>query len=419
MPLIDERSPSRADLEHALRECLARMRKSTLDFTLRVEAGELLVALGDRPRGVRVLRSCADYFTLAGFPLRALWALKLLEQHQADRAVVDRGLSLLARHYSKRDDVEWGDRIFEMPMQMRGDIDITGLPATLDEVVAEVDRRATDIIRGAEFPDQLPRLPLLSELEADAFLTVARSSRLRRVVDGAVLIDEGEPGHAAYMVVTGTVRVIKRTDDGGAAQGPRLSEGDVFGEMALITQSPRIASVVAEGPVNVLELPASMLDDLGAESSALRSALSRHVCDRMVSNLVNMSPVFQVLPTDRRGELISRFQSRLIERDEEIIVEGDEGKGLYIILDGQVQVSRRKDGQVHVLSYLRESDIFGEISLIRETPATATCTATRRTMVMFLSRDAFTELTRDYPEVVSKINELGEARVLDSLFTLA
>jgi len=116
---------------------------------------------------------------------------------------------------------------------------------------------------------------------------------------------------------------------------------------------------------------------------------------------------------------MSRFQSRLIDGDEDIIVEGDPGRGIYIILDGQVQVSRRKDGHTHVLSYLREGDIFGEISLLKHTPATATCTATRRTMVMFLSRDAFDEMTRDYPEVVEKIHEMGEFRLLESIYTLA
>ena len=419
MSLEGERSPTRADLERELRECLARMRIAALDFRLRVAAGELLVSLGDRPRGVRVLRSCADYFTLAGFPLRALWALKLLEMHQADDAVVERGLSLLAKHYARSEGSRWGDPIFEMPLPKRGDFDVDALPAGLDEVIAEVDRRATDIIRGANFPDQLPRLPLLSELEPEPFMKVARHSRLRRVTDGAVLVDEGEAGRAAYMVITGTVRVVKRADNGSSTTLTRLSEGEVFGEMALITQSPRVASVIAEGAVDVLELPATLLDELGIQAAMLQSAMSRHVCDRMVSNLMNLSPVFGVLPADRRGEMMTRFQSRLVETDEDVISEGDAGKGLYIIMDGQVQISRRMEGHTHVLNYLREGDIFGEISLLRNTPATATCTATRRTMVMFLSREAFEDMTRDYPEVVEKIHELGEFRLLESIYTLA
>ncbi len=419
MAVTDERSPSRGELERRLRECLARMRLANLDFKLRVEAGELLVALGDRPRGIRVLRSCADYFTLAGFPLRALWAIKLLQRHDAEAAVVDRGLNLLARHYARTESSRWGEPIFEMSLSRSGELDLSGLPESLDEVVSEVDRRATDIIRGVNFPDRLPKLPLISELGPDAFLTVAKAMQLRRVQDGVMLVEEGDAGRAAHIVVTGSVRIVKRGDNGRSIELARLAEGEVFGEMALITQSPRVASAVADGEVDVFELPATVLDRLGVEAASLQSALSRHVCDRMVTNLMKLSEVFKVLPMERRDDLLARFQSRLLEPDEKVIVEGQEGRGLYVILDGQVQVSKRKDGHTHVLNYLRVGDLFGEISLIRDTPATATCTATRRTMLMYLSKESFNELTRVYPEMKRRIDELGEFRLLDSLYTLA
>lgn len=412
-------SASRADLEHDLRQCLARMRVAPLDFRLRVEAGQLLVALGDRQRGVRVLRSCADYFTLAGFPVRALWALKLLDKYDAGEAVVARGLNLLARHYARSGEEEWGDPIFEMPLPKIERLHVEDLPESLEEVMAEVDRRATDIIRGAHFPDKLPRFPLLSELPQGPFLTVARSIRLRHLADGATLVEEGEPGFAVHLLVTGQAKVIKTSPDGRPTVLARLSEGQIFGEMALVTESPRVATVVAEGSVDVFEIPHSVLTDLGPDAAALQAALSRQVCDRMLRNLMRLSPVFRVLPADRRGELMSRFQSRLVEPDDDIIVEGQQGSGLYIILDGLVQVSLRKSGHRHVLNWLREGDIFGEISLLRNTPATATCTATRRTMLMFLPREEFEAITRDYPEVIQKMNELGEFRLLDNIYTLA
>lgn len=100
------------------------MRIAPLDFGLRVQAGELLVALNDAARGIRVLRSCADYFTLAGFPVRALWALKLLNSVGADGVVVERGLSLLAEHYAGASDRVWGDPIFEPSLPKRREVDL-------------------------------------------------------------------------------------------------------------------------------------------------------------------------------------------------------------------------------------------------------------------------------------------------------
>jgi cAMP-dependent protein kinase regulator len=408
-----------AETERRLRRCLALMRLAPLDFGLRVQAGELLIALGDAPRGIRVLRSCADYFTLAGFPIRALWALKLLEQYGADVRVVDRGLNLLAEHYARTQHRDWGDPIFEMPLPHRDDVSLDGLPESFADIVTEVDRRATDIIRGVTFPDRLPRFPLLSELARDPFLTVVRSIRLRRYVPGQALVREGEAGEAVYLLIRGRVEVTKRRGDGGAVRLAELSDGDIFGEMALVTASPRVATVTAVEPVDVFELPRTVLERLGADAAELQSALSRQVCERMLSNLMNLSPLFRAVPPDQRGALLTRFQTRMVEEQEVIIHEGELGRGLFIVLDGLVQVTRRRDGRRHDLDWLREGDTFGEISLLRGTPAMATCAASRRTLLMFLPREEFEALLRRHPEVARALGEIGEDRLLDNIYSLA
>jgi len=416
-----ESAPPRdpAGLELQLRRCLALMRIAPLDFGLRVQAGELLVALNDAARGIRVLRSCADYFTLAGFPVRALWALKLLNSVGADGVVVERGLSLLAEHYAGASDRVWGDPIFEPSLPKRREVDLTGLPGGLSEVIAEVERRSTDIIRGATFPDRLPRFPLLSQLGREPFLTVVRAIRLRRVASGAALVEEEQPGNAVYVIVKGRATVSKAVAGAGRARLAELGEGDIFGEMALVTESPRVATVTAEGPVDVFELPRTVLTELGSDASELQTALSRQVCDRMVHNLMNLSPVFQAVPADRRGTLLSRLGTHLFDAEEDIIVEGQVGRGLFIVLDGLIQVTRRKAGHRHVLSWLREGDIFGEISLMKNTPATATCTASRRSLLMFLPRDEFAQVIEEHPELAVRLTELGDHRLLDNLYTLA
>ncbi len=406
------------DPADALRRVLGLMRIAPLDFGLRIRAGDLLIKVGDRPRGIRVLRSCADYCTLAGFPVRALWALKLIETFAFDTQLVERGLNMLARQYCRAPDRAFGEPIFEMPLPKR-EPNLADLPVDLEEVKAELERRATDIIRGVNFPDNLPSFPLLSELEHDAFLSVVRSLRLRRVPAGTELAREGEPGQAVSIVVAGRVVITKRAGDGTAVTLATLGEGQVFGEMALVTESPRVATVVADTQVDLFELPRSVLKSLGGDAVQLQSALSRQVCDRMVKNLMSLSPLFRGLAPEARQGLLSRFQTRLVEAEEDVIVEGQLGRGLFIILDGLVQVTLRKGGKRHLLNWLKEGDVLGEISLTRNTPATATCTASRRTLLMCLERADFEQFAADHPQVVDQIRELGEVRLLDTIYTLA
>lgn len=61
---------------------------------------------------------------------------------------------------------------------------------------------------------------------------------------GEMVFEEGEDGHFAYLVESGSLAVEKRVE--GIVQRVRvLTKGDLFGEMALITHEPRMASVVA------------------------------------------------------------------------------------------------------------------------------------------------------------------------------
>ncbi|MEZ4435184.1 MAG: cyclic nucleotide-binding domain-containing protein, partial [bacterium] len=102
-----------------------------------------------------------------------------------------------------------------------------------------------------------------------------------------------------------------------------------------------------------------------------------------------------------------------------IVKEGEPSGGLYIILDGMVKVVRQHEGAERTLNLLREGELFGEISLIHNSAATATCIATRRTMVLFLSRREFEQVARDFPGVRERVNHLGEIRLLDSIYMLA
>ena len=412
--------------ESAVRTCLAHMRRAPLDYRLRGRAAEMLIALGRPQSGFRILRSCVDAFTFGGFPLRALWSIKLLALHGGPAALVERGYSLLTGQYARKANRQWGDPIFEMPTRAPDEADLAALPTEFADVVAEIERRATDIIRGAHFPDRLPRFALLSDLEAPAFRIAAEAMQLRRMQDGEALLVEGEMGDSVHIIVFGEARVTRTPAadqsvelDGAPAVLGKVGEGDVFGEMALVTDSPRIATITAAGAVEAFELKRDVLSSLGQGAQSLLDALARQVCDRMVGNLMRLSPLFSGLDAERRGALITRFQSRLAHPGEAIITEGQHAPGLFIMLDGRVQVSVQRGLEPQILSHLREGDVFGEISLVRRTPATATCTAVRRTMLMWLPTASFNELSKSYPKVVAAIAELGEYRLLDSLYTLA
>jgi MFS family permease len=105
---------------------------------------------------------------------------------------------------------------------------------------AVVPRRALDLLRAQPILGALP----LPELEA-----LAEAARFDRFGAGDVILRQGEPGDAWYVVADGEVEVEV---DGQVVR--RQGPGEAFGEIALLHESPRTATVRAVGGVEVLRL---------------------------------------------------------------------------------------------------------------------------------------------------------------------
>jgi CRP-like cAMP-binding protein len=87
----------------------------------------------------------------------------------------------------------------------------------------------------------LKRTPLLAGLTRDDLNEVGRLADEVDIPAGKVLMKEGEPGREFYVIVDGTVR-IERGGKAIRTMGP----GDFFGDIALVVERPRIATVIVE-----------------------------------------------------------------------------------------------------------------------------------------------------------------------------
>jgi serine/threonine-protein kinase len=141
-----------------------------------------------------------------------------------------------------------------------------------------VSKRIRTIVDKAVAPKPADRYQSVVELQADVRSFLRGGLHLPRRVfpPGSIIIREGDVGDAAYMIVSGRCKVMRRV---GSHQEPlgSMGAGDVFGEMALLLDEPRAATIEAEDNVTVLVLDRRTLSaGLGADgwTGALVRALA-------------------------------------------------------------------------------------------------------------------------------------------------
>jgi serine/threonine-protein kinase len=128
-----------------------------------------------------------------------------------------------------------------------------------------VSRRMANIVNKAVAPDPAERYSSVVRLQEDvrAFLIGGLHLPRKVFLPGDVIIEEGAVGDEAYMIVSGKCRVFRSVPDGQETLNT-MGPGDVFGEMALLLDDPRAASVEAIERTSVLVLDkATMTEGLG------------------------------------------------------------------------------------------------------------------------------------------------------------
>ena len=81
-----------------------------------------------------------------------------------------------------------------------------------------------------------------------------------------------------------------------------------------------------------------------------------------------------------------------------LFTEGDEGKKMFYILDGEVSISKEVEGRNIEIVRLQPGDIFGEMALIREHPRTATAKTATEANLIAITKENFAEKMKDNPK---------------------
>ena len=122
----------------------------------------------------------------------------------------------------------------------------------------------------------LSDVPIFSDLSVRHLKRVAGAGRMVRFHEGATIIRVGTPGDALYVLVDGEVLVQRK-----GLPSVTLGAGSFFGEMALFDDSPRSATVVANGSALCLVITRTRLHKLLKSEPAIAIGLLKELARRL------------------------------------------------------------------------------------------------------------------------------------------
>ncbi len=271
--------------------------------------------------------------------------------------------------------------------------------------VVQMARRASEEGAGAGDPPLLSPLPLFSALSKEALRDLLGAFEAMTVPAGHRVIEEGQPGDAAYFVARGELEISRRSNEGaGVGKLPvsvtRLGGGAFFGESALLSQLPSPATVTAIRPCILLVARRAALEAVAARHPEAMTELAAHCRRQTVSNLGWTSPVIAAMPPIERAALVERLETRVYARGDRLASSGEDAGGLHLVVSGEVAVVASEGGEPVVLATLGAGETVGEVELVLCRKVAADSIAVRGTATLFLPRDEFLALVQEYPAIL-------------------
>jgi putative peptide zinc metalloprotease protein len=291
------------------------------------------------------------------------------------------------------------------------------LPWEYHEVVSELilSRRHWGLSLNQEISDVkerrlalLKRISLFSALSEQEMDDLATALKEERFGTGEYVIHQGDAGDKFYIVKNGVASVWQKTPDETKKIVDKLGVGQYFGEVALISNAPRNASIRAETPLSLLSLNRNTFDRLVKKCINLGQQVNAKVG---YSWLLRGMPIFDELSSNDIDQLASRLEVEKFPPQTVVFHEGDHGDKFYIVASGFLSITHQVNGRTIEISRRGPGEYLGEIALIENRPRTATVTALEETELLSLKAEYFQEATANFMQVSKTLTLTGSRRL--------
>lgn len=211
------------------------------------------------------------------------------------------------------------------------------------------------------------------------------------------MIKQGEDGDILYLIESGTLDCFKKfsgqtTDTFLKTYQP----GESFGELALLYNAPRAASIRAKENCTLFALDRETFNHIVKDAASKR----RDKYETFLSKV----EVLQGMDPYERSQIADALVNEKYKAGNHIVTQGEEGNKFYFVEEGELiamKVMNPGEQPKQVFSY-KENDYFGELALLKEQPRAASIISKTDCSLVSLDRAAFKRMLGPLENILSR-----------------
>ncbi|CAE7431362.1 mcb, partial [Symbiodinium necroappetens] len=239
---------------------------------------------------------------------------------------------------------------------------------------------------------------MFSSLEDKDMTTILGAMKECKFAAGQKVINEGDNGDFLFVIEKGQLECIKASN-GEDKVVKTVNEGDVFGELALLYNCPRAASVVAKDECICWELDRESFNYIVKDAAVAR----RNKYDEFLQSVTLLAS----LEAYERSQIADALKPEKFQKGDCIVKQDDPGDKFYIVEEGTLYALKDIDGSSKRVMDYKVGDYFGELALLKNQPrAGSVIVESENAKVLSMSRLSFNKMLGPLAELLSSKADL-------------
>jgi len=223
----------------------------------------------------------------------------------------------------------------------------------------------------------------------------------KRFKSDEIVIKQGEQGDVLYLIEAGYFECYKQFNkDQNPVMVKKYNAGEFFGELALLYNSPRAASVFAKSDDCVVwALDRETFNNIVKEASIKK----REKYLKFLSSV----EILETLSPQEIGQIAEAIKEEKVYKDDIVLKQGEVADKFYMLGEGKaVAIKTFDDGVTQEVLDYSDGSYFGELALMKDEPRAATVKALTECTFFSLDRNSFKRLLGPLENLLKKNSEL-------------